>query len=394
MFSDFDVNLIPKYGALFVVIGAAIGLLSMAASDPKSLTTNTYIYLFAIAIPLLVVFFYIVPIFFSGTGENVTNLGTAIVIIVITLAVAYFYLQMDKAYFEVTGYIGLFLLLSITIVGLALLFLVIGNYLKSFTGVSGLILNLIFYIPCLLIDYFKYLVKEFKTTSNLVYVLFLIEIILIIFYIFIPRLINLIDKQKGTTLLENGAYLDQSIVIGSSNIFKIPAGELENDSEETVYRKTYALSMWVNLNVKPGNNAAYSKESPIFDFGGGKPKITYFNDINDGNKSNKYKIYFTDVTVGPSSYELEMPTQKWNNIVFNYTSEKVDLFINGELARTFVFTNNRPKIKPSDVITIGSENGLSGAICNIKYYSTLLTLTEITSNYNLLMYRNPPVFIL
>jgi hypothetical protein len=394
MFSDFDVKLIPNYGALFVVIGAALGLLSIAASDPKSLTTSAYIYVFSIAIPLIAVFVYIVPIVVSSSGNNESNLGIAMVITVVTLAAAYFYTEMDKTYAGLIGYMGLGVTILIALVGLALSFLLLGNHLKSFTGISGFILNLIFYIPCLIIDYFKYLANEFKTTSNLIYALFLLEIVLIIIYIYIPKLVDLIDKQNGIVLLAKGAYLDESMAIGSSNILKIPKGELENDSEENVYRENYAISMWININIKAQNNAAYAKETSIFDFGGGKPKVTYYNNIRDGNKHNKYIVYFTNVTKGPQGNEIEMPSQKWNNLVFNYTSEKADLFVNGELTRTFVFTNNRPKIKGSDPITIGSENGLDGAICNVRYYSKVLTSTEITSNYNLLMYRNPPVFIL
>jgi hypothetical protein len=395
MFSDFDVKLIPNYGALFVVISAAIGLLSIAASDPKSLTTSAYIYMLSIAIPLIAVFVYIVPVFVSNTGNNESNLGIAMVITVVTLAAAYFYTKMNRTYAGLIGYMGLGVIILIIFVGLALLFLLLSNYLKSFTGITGFILNLIFYIPCLIIDYFKYLVKEFKTTSNLIYALFLLEILLIIIYIYIPKLVDLIDKQNGIVLLAKGAYLDESMAIGSSNILKIPKNELENDSEENVYRETYAISMWININIKAHNTSAYSKETSIFDFGGGKPKITYYNNINDGNKHNKFVVYFTnDTKKGETAVEIEMPIQKWNNLVFNYTSEKADLFVNGELIRTYAFNKNRPKINGSDPITIGSENGLDGAICNVRFYTKLLTSTEITSSYNLLMYRNPPVFIL
>jgi hypothetical protein len=42
-------------------------------------------------------------------------------------------------------------------------------------------------------------------------------------------------------------------------------------------------------------------------------------------------------------------------------------------------------------VTIGEDNGLDGAICNVKYYKNPLTKYEITNSYNLLMYKNPPI---
>jgi hypothetical protein len=43
------------------------------------------------------------------------------------------------------------------------------------------------------------------------------------------------------------------------------------------------------------------------------------------------------------------------------------------------------------MITIGSTNGLYGAVSNVKYYNAPLTNTQIMQNYNLLYNKNPPV---
>jgi len=161
-----------------------------------------------------------------------------------------------------------------------------------------------------------------------------------------------------------------------------------------VFNKNYAFSMWVYLNVQSDNFLAYSKETTIFSCGNGKPKITYFNNINEDDKKNKYIFYFTDLKKGPSKFELSLPNQKWNNFVFNYDYNKVDLFVNGELVRTFQYGSNRPKYRATDKISIGSEDGLNGAICNVRYYPDKLSNAHIISTYNLLMYKNPPVFIL
>ena len=397
IFNEFDIKLIPTYGLLFTVIAVIIATLHFATNDPKSLTINTYGYILTIAIPLLVILYYAIPAFNSSIGTR-KIFGLVFLAVTMTLAAFYFYANMNPTYFEMVGYLSGFLSLSIVLVGLAITFYMMSNYLKSFTGWSGFVVYFIFYIPCLLIDFFKYILKELQMTSQIIYVLFFIEIILMILYIFIPKVITAMSKKVGIVLLEGGSFLDEHKVIGSSSTLKIQPDKLENTSEGVVYNRNYAFSMWVYLNIQANNTSAYTQETPIFDCGNGKPKIVYYNNMDDANKKNKYIVYFTDVKKGPQTYELTLPNQKWNNFVFNYDHNKVDLFINGELVRTFYFNdgdnNNRPKYMPSDKISIGSENGLIGAICNVRYYPYNLSISQIVSNYNLLMYKNPPTFIL
>jgi hypothetical protein len=150
--------------------------------------------------------------------------------------------------------------------------------------------------------------------------------------------------------------------------------------------------MWVYLNNQPPNNKSYSKETEIFNYGDGKPRITYLNDTMIDKGKDKYIFYLSNNT--NYSYSLTLPSQKWNNIVFNYYSDKVDLFINGNLERTYTFNKNIPMYLASDVVTIGSRDGLDGAICNVNYYLEPLTKSQITIAYNLLMTKNPPTLVL
>ena len=88
-----------------------------------------------------------------------------------------------------------------------------------------------------------------------------------------------------------------------------------------------------------------------------------------------------------------MPEQKWNNIVINYTSNVVDLFINGNLETSFSYSPNYklPQYQVDDTIKIGSNDGLYGSICNIRYYHHPLSKSEIVNQYNLLVFKNPPI---
>ena len=268
-------------------------------------------------------------------------------------------------------------------------FYVFSNYLKSLEGWTGFFVYFIFYIPCLLIDFIKYIKHEFELTSNVVYILFLFETFLILLYMYVPKLIEYIAYSDGIVLLKDSMFLDSNQIIGNSKQFELPTTDI---SPKIVYRQNYALSMWVYLNTEPSNYASYDRETTIFDYGGGKPKIVYYNNTTDDRKKDKYVVYFTNVKSGLQSYDITLPSQTWNYIVFNYLSTSVDLFINGNLERTFTFNgDNHPTYAATDTISVGSNDGLNGAICNIHYYAKPLSSSQISNSYNLLMYKNPPV---
>jgi hypothetical protein len=97
------------------------------------------------------------------------------------------------------------------------------------------------------------------------------------------------------------------------------------------------------------------------------------------------------IHVSPATQHIvELPSQKWNNFVFNYNNQLVDIFINGHLVRT-IELDEIPIYNPTDLVTIGQDNGANGAVCNIQYYTNPLTKYQIVNNYNLLMDANPPI---
>ena len=79
----------------------------------------------------------------------------------------------------------------------------------------------------------------------------------------------------------------------------------------------------------------------------------------------------------------------WNICIIMYMATAY-MFIYKSTKRAFYFKENLPTYSLGDVVTTGSDNGLSGAICNIRYYSRKLTSRDIASMYNLLRKKNPP----
>tara|TARA_B110000444_G_scaffold254412_1_gene286909 strand:- start:255 stop:2963 length:2709 start_codon:yes stop_codon:yes gene_type:complete len=148
----------------------------------------------------------------------------------------------------------------------------------------------------------------------------------------------------------------------------------------------YGLSLWVNLHAQPPNkNPSYNKYTTIINYSN-NPKISY------NMKENKLRV---EILRNGQTHEMftifdknVLKMQKWNNIVINYNLGIVEVFVNSKL----LVTNDviLPYIK-SDKIVIGEENGISGGICNVVYYPTKLTNTEISLLYNSLKLRNPPI---
>jgi hypothetical protein len=158
--------------------------------------------------------------------------------------------------------------------------------------------------------------------------------------------------------------------------------------------------MWIFVNnTILGTNA---QESIIFKYGRhkgdfyGKPCITYLGNDNWRfmfTNNNGYSKD-TDLTkVALPEYIVKMPSQKWHHIVFNYYENKVDLYIDGSLARSMDLSDRLPKKSRSDILTIGDKRPLNipGAICNINYYKTPLTSSQTSRIYNMLFKFNPPV---
>ena len=266
------------------------------------------------------------------------------------------------------------LIISIVIVGISTLNNFIGRYLNNSNTWTGFLLNLIVYIPCLFEDLVKYFKQEYGLTSSVTFILFAIEMLLIAAYVLIPKLLSSAIKTDAIPVTSDPLFLD----ISATKTF-----DKEDDGIYKNKRTNYAFSMWVYLNQQTSS----TQNANIFTYGEVYPKIEYIKCTDDTGK-DKYRF-----TIGEQSYDIAMQGQKWNHIVVNFNeNDTVDIFMNGNLERTFK-TSNRQTMENSlpNKINIGSNNGLYGAICNINYHKTPLTPNQIAQTYNLLYNKNPPV---
>lgn len=327
-------------------------------------------------------------------------------IIAIISIIIYILVTITSATASIVYYIFGFVAFLAIIFGLALFFYIFSNYLKSKTGWAGFFIYFLFYLPCLAIAFVKYIINEFKITSNPAMILFAIELILLLIYIGLPKIIMHISSKEGVPILEGSVFLNKQ------NIYAIDTTMPDQDDLQiagnvnNIQIHNYSLSMWTYLNAHSKNKMPYNTETDIFDYGHQKPRITYYNSDGQSEQRDIYRIYFTNNTALNEDtddsgnlikdndfkpyYELKLPAQRWNNLVFNYSSTHADLFVNGNLERTFKLNQKLPEYSSSDVFTTGSNNGLDGAISNIRYYPKTISKHRITSMYNIFMKKTPP----
>ena len=173
---------------------------------------------------------------------------------------------------------------------------------------------------------------------------------------------------------------------------------VENDllSISSTYRSNYGFSFWVYVNPQKKQPATIpnTKETPIFDFEQ-KPRFSYIStkknatDKNNNLVDDTFAIHFTNKNNAEPMY-ITLGKQQWHYIFFNYFTDHVELYLDGKLDKTYKFNDKLPTYSPNDCVNLGYDNGLYGAICNVKYYETNMNPENISRIYNLLMFSNPP----
>jgi hypothetical protein len=235
-------------------------------------------------------------------------------------------------------------------------------------------------------------------TTRPIIILFIAEMILISSYFVIPAIINRYIQSNSKILLEDPVFLNKNnILITGIDLqkYNYPNGMDANNVAITHQQSAtnYTISMWIFLNPQTASFAkSYNKETAIFSYGDGnnvKPQINYFNDIHSSksNDKNAFHIYLSSLQEKPD-YEMTLPIQKWTNVVFNYNNNVVDIFIDGNLERSFENTHLPKYNSLTDTINVGEFDGLLGAICKVYYYNVSLTKTQIANNFSIISQSN------
>lgn len=328
-----------------------------------------------------------------------------LIIYILIFVFCWYYISHDKknAQYALSVFLtsSSILLFLIVIGGLSIIFYALNNYANSFVNIDNnnnnkkwitFIKDLIFYIPCLFIDLINYCVNEYNLTTSPILILFIIELCFILAYIYLQDLINMIiTTNKSIYILNNSKFLNIESTKQLPDEFFVNNGDIVNehvisiDNNEVLKRTNYAISLWIYINNSVNNwNGDATKCKNIFsyyDTKGVRIFGIYICSTPRLDKPSHYDQVLRIYVDENNYYDFLIAYQKWIYLVFNYKSNIVDLFINGNLERTFQIT--LPTITIDKNTKIGQDNGLSGAISNIIYYPYNLTKYEIVNSYNI-----------
>lgn len=382
-------NVMASHGSMILIMAVFIMYMLFTSNYALDITFETA----WLALPLLLLLAYGLNVFIQPIQKSnnwISSIFNYALFIGFSGLLIYYYFQFSQQTTTNLSYVYVALSAMLFFVSLAIVFYFLGEYIKRFEGFTGLVAQFLFYIPCLLLQFVSYMKKEFNSTTSTVFYLFVIQLVLILLYIYLPKIVKHLFMKKGIKLLPEALFLDDAHVISGSEELRME--HVDKFDQTPLYRNNYAISFWLYLNEQGSNYKAYSKETNIFNYANGVPHVVYENDNDIEHGRNNLVIYYTNgENKQNNKIKLKITKQKWNHFVFNYTSEYLDVFVNGKLTKSLPLSSIEPKFNPYDNITVGAQDGLDGAICNVNYYKAPLSKRNILNEYNLLAYKNPPI---
>ena len=417
--------IVASYSLVIIAIIVIFYYINLASKDAKAFTRNFTYNIIVIIFPIILVLGLLL---YATYEKQIPFIVYGIVGVLFIIFIVFYFLKTTLSKYIFNKNLLYIVIFAIALVALSIITTMFSSNLKQMTGWKGFFINLLFYIPCLIRDGIKHIVKEYNNSSTTLLLLFVFEIFLIIMYFFLIPLLYEKSYPAKTVILEDPVMLNMETQL--TNKFPVALKTKPN----------FAISFWVFLNPGPSSKFGYSEETSIFNYyytdksNNRIPhfQLAYDNHKNDGMyaSTNEFIMYVGDKSNKDNKLTISLPLQKWHNFVINFVSidipedEKTaysgspdktptpslkrqystDIFINGTLEKSHTFlSDEQPQFNTTDMLTISSDinemnsnktindNGLYGSVCNIVHYKTPLSKLAIIHNYNLLIIQNPPI---
>ena len=339
---NFATKILKDYGIVIAIAIYLIVLSTFITKDTNELYSKKYFYTMSILFPVLIGFGYL--IYAHSVISDTKELGRFAVITVLLIGAIYLYtrFKISQSIMTSLSFMTNIIMASIIIFAVIIFAKVFKDIAYSIEGMPGIIMRFLFFIPCMLSDFFDFLMGQMAASPFVVYVLIAIEILLIIAYFYFPKLMQMYAQKGGYTMINKPEFLkNEKRVIGYSELM---AAEKVPTSSVAKIKNDYAFSMWFYVVRLPQNHSPYNTDANIFEFVNQHPKITY------NGKDNLCKVQFSPVPADNKTFKI--PMQKWVHCVVSYSMNNVDIFVNGELIATAPRTmNDRTEI--SDYVVVG-----------------------------------------
>lgn len=315
------------------------------------------------------------PSLFSFILKAISSVSSIFIIIFTILIVIYAISNFSSFISNLIWFLGILSIFG----AIAIVYKLFGNKIKDIDYKSPvfirLLKNIILYIPCLIIDFANFVAKEVFKTPKSIWILFGIEILFILGFFLLPKIyskfMNIVSDHIN--LLKEPVYLNNPIRLAEQTPYVVSNSK----------KYSYGISFWFYINSN-GNNTrkAYTELTPILTYGE-KTQVFY-----DGIKE---ELVIKGLIERDNVIEIlrtKFPYQKWNNLVINYDSGYMDIFLNNEL---LVSKWNIIPYMTFDTISAGTKNGIEGGLANVNFYPKPLTKNQISWNYLSLKNLTPPV---
>jgi hypothetical protein len=323
------------------------------------------------------------------------------------------------------------------------------------------LVNVIFYIPCLVLYVFYYIFnllpkdasgkgfkgfsfnfKEFTTTPTKPFEFMMLGLSLLLLGGYFTWT-KFAHKYFRRQYLKQGGQVLVNEPVPTDKLTNVTS--FQELSGRDIFDYQYALSFWYYLDAFPPSiSASYNELVSLLSYGG-NPAIKYSstnntlyitikddsetedvanndivtdnivtdNIVTDGTnqnitseQANVFKISKDSIKENIEQVKLltfgkdldsdgnqiiykhpNVQLQKWNHVLLNYSGGTLDVFYNGKLVKTAI------KVVPymrNDMLTVGTENGVSGNIANLTYFDKPLDIKTIDTLYVELKDKNDP----
>ena len=218
--------------------------------------------------------------------------------------------------------------------------------------------------------------SEFINSNSIISKFVFLILVLIVFIMLMNLGVYIISYFLRPDL---SPYVVKGLINGNTAV-RIPQ-DPKNSNSVTIYRSNnaskgieFTWSVWLNINELP------SAESPVFNKGNDAtqkgPMMTLKRGTNDSGVISIYmdSVVATDNTTTPTVTLTNIPLNRWFNVAIRMQNKIMDVYVNGTVAKRYVFTNV-PKQNYGDVV-IGKFNG---QLSDLRYFNTALNVFQINN---------------
>jgi hypothetical protein len=414
---------------LFAVVGLLLYRSSFDLTEFIEGQRGTVITLFTLFIASLIVFALYAANsttaeLVQGTmsyGQFIGKTGLVLAVAVCIVGIILYFLNSHSKLSTVAGIVDFGITAMIYIVGIAILIFVARTMIYSKTGGSlfelrpdsnwminflKLIGNVLFYLPCLVLDFVEILKEQYGLTTRTWLILLAMEAAFILAGYFLPAVVARAINHTGVQILSAPISMNNAITIKTRDVqfvnahgivdTEIPITPKSDVATTTVQLRNYSygVSAWFYIHPQPPNtNANYSNSgafTEMLQVGAlSGPSIQY----NPTSNTMRFNLYGAVVESSDTKTPLEVSDitlQTWNNVVINSDNGAVDIFINNKLIYTGVILPSTHDHSVQNII-VGQGDGIHGEMCNVVLNTAPFTKPEIAWLYKTNKVLNPPV---